>query len=40
MSLGYGGKAQLSEKDSINTFYKYGVYNWNDGQDIKDMTVL
>ena len=24
MSLGYGGKAQLSEKDSINTFYKYG----------------
>jgi hypothetical protein len=39
MSLGYGGKAQLSEKDSTNTFYKYGVYNWNDGQDINDMTM-
>lgn len=39
MSLGYGGKAQISEKDSIRTIYKYGVYNWNDGQDIKDMAM-
>ncbi len=39
MSLGYGGKARLSDENSICTTYKYGAFNWNKGQDIKDMNM-
>lgn len=35
MSMGYGGKAIIYEKDDICTIYKYGVFNWNTGKDIR-----
>ena len=37
MSMGYGGKAKIYKEDNICTTYKYGVFNWNTGQDITDI---
>ena len=39
MSMGYGGKAIIYEKDDICTIYKYGVFNWNTGKDIRDINM-
>lgn len=39
MSLGYGGKAVLSDEDCMYTTYKYGAYNWDLGQDINNMNM-